>query len=326
MAKVTVLMACWNAAAYVEEALGSLLAQTLQDFQAVCVDDASSDSTLDILRRYAAKDNRIEVVSLSENKGQAHARNVGLAHAKGEYVCMLDSDDWLSPDALQQAVAVLDTHPDTDSVLFQVEEVYADHTRRYPLPDFERMTGKEAFEASLTWTLHGLYMVRADLHRQYPYDETTRAYSDDNTTRMHFLRSREVRQCGGIYYYRQHEASVTHNVSVRRFDHLRANESMRCQMEEADADDRLLSVYERMRWLNLIDTYMFYFNNRKVLSAADRDYGLSEMHRVWGGIETWRIPRSLRLKPGYMPLRPMWWLFRLQEEIYFTLRRYLSRT
>jgi glycosyltransferase involved in cell wall biosynthesis len=107
-------MACWNAAAYVEKALDSLLAQTHHDFQAVCVDDASADGTLDILRRYAAKDSRIEVVALSENEGQAHARNVGLAQAKGEYVCMLDSDDWLSPDALQQAVTDLSRETPTE--------------------------------------------------------------------------------------------------------------------------------------------------------------------------------------------------------------------
>ncbi|MBR7066534.1 MAG: glycosyltransferase family 2 protein [Prevotella sp.] len=324
MAKVTVLMACWNAAEYVEKALDSLLCQTYRDFQVVCVDDASTDNTLDILRQYAAKDSRIHVVSLSENGGQAHARNVALARAEGEYVCMLDSDDWMSPDALEQAVAVFETHPDADCVLFQVEEVYADHARRYPLPAFERMTGVEAFEASLTWALHGLYMVRADMHRKYPFDETSRAYSDDNTTRIHYLHSREVRQCGGVYYYRQHETSVTHGVSVRRFDYLRANESMRRQMEKAGADDRLLGIYEKIRWLNLIDTYMFYYCHGKELSDADRAYGLAEMRRVWRNIETWRIPRNLRLKPGYIPLRP-WWLFRLQEEGYFTLRKWMGK-
>lgn len=324
MAKVTVLMACWNAARYVERSLGSLAGQTLSDFQVVCVDDASTDNTLEILRRYAEQDSRIQVTGLDVNGGQAHARNVALSMAEGEYVCMLDSDDWLAPDALQQAAAVLDGHPTTDCVLFQVEEVYAGHTRRYPLPAFERMTGEEAFEASLTWAVHGLYMVRAGLHRQYPYDETTRAYSDDNTTRIHYLHSREVRQCGGVYYYLQHDASVTHGVSVRRFDYLRANESMRRQMVEAGVGNRLLGVYERVRWLNLIDTYYFFFCHRSELSPADRAYGLAEMRRVWRCFRASAIPCSLRLKPGYMPLRP-WWLFRLQEETYFTLRKWMRK-
>lgn len=325
MSKVSVLMACYNASAFVGKSLDSLLAQTMGDFQVVCVDDASTDDTLAILRRYAAMDSRVRVLALDANEGQAHARNKALEMADGDYVCMLDSDDWLSADALGRAAEVLDRYPTTDCVLFQVEEVGDQSSRHYPLPDFERMTGMEAFEASLTWTLHGLYMIRAGLHRRYPYDETARAYSDDNTTRIHYLHAREVRQCAGTYFYRQHSASVTHSVSIRRFDHLRANESMKRQITEAVGDQRLINLYERMRWLNLIDTYMFYFCHRASLSPAERDYGLAEMRRVWGNIERWRIPRSLRLKPGYMPLWPLWPLFRLQEEIYFTLRKWMGK-
>ena len=325
MSKVSVLIAAYNSGNYLRKCLDSLLAQSHQDWQALCVDDASTDETLRILRQYAAADARIQVVALSQNGGQARARNVALAKAEGDYVCMLDSDDWFSPDALEKACAVLDAHPSTDAVLFQVDEIYESHVRRYPLPSFETMTGQEAFEASLTWDIHGLYMIRADIHRRFPYDDSSKAYSDDNTTRIHYLHSREVRQCAGVYCYRQHAASVTHQVSVRHFDYLRANESMRRQMEEAQVEQRLMDVYERVRWLNLVDTYLFYYSNRDALSAADRRYGLTEMKKVWGNIECHRLPMRLKCKLGYMPLRPFWFLFRLQEEIYFTLRKWMKR-
>ena len=324
MSRVSVLVAAYNAERYLPQCLDSLLAQTHTDVQVVCVDDASTDATPAILADYARRDPRVVVTTLRENGGQAHARNMGLALADGDYICMLDSDDWMSADALERAAEVLDTCSDTDSVLFQVVEVYDDHERRYPLPSFSRMSGAEAFEASLTWRLHGLYMVRAAIHKACPYDETSRSYSDDNTTRIHYLRSRHVRQCEGIYYYRQHGASVTHGVTVGRFDYLRANESMLRQMREAGVEDRLISVYERVRWLNLIDVYMFYFKYRNRLTAAECRYGLSEMRRVWTGIDTQRLPMRLRLKPGYMPLRP-WWLFRAQEEVYFSLRKWLGK-
>ena len=324
MSKVSVLMAAYNAGNYIRESLDSLLSQTMTDWQCICVDDASTDDTLKILRTYASADKRVEVVVLEENGGQAHARNVALERACGQYVCMLDSDDWLSADALQCACEVLDSHPDTDSVLFQVEEVGEDR-RRYPMPSFRRLTGQEAFELSLTWAIHGLYMVRAGIHKRFPYDDTTRAYSDDNTTRIHYLHSRFVEQCGGIYYYRQHPASTTHAVTIRRFDHLKANESMRRQMVEAQVEDKIINSYERVRWLNLIDTYMFYFQNRKRLTPAERQYGLAEMRRVWGGIDTQKLPLRLKVKPGYMPLRPLWLLFRLQLETYFTFRKWMGK-
>lgn len=325
MSKVSVLIAAYNTESYLHQCLGSLLRQTLGDFEAICVDDASTDGTPQLLDEYALSDSRFHVIHLDENGGQAKARNIALSLASGDYVCMLDSDDWMSDDALELAAGMLDRHPDMDCVLFQVEEVYADHRRRYPMPSFERMSGQQAFEASLTWDIHGLYMLRNALHQQYPYDDSSRAYSDDNTTRIHYLRSRSVGQCGGIYYYRQHEGSVTHCVSVRHFDYLRANESMKRQMLSEKVEERLLDVYERERWLNLIDCYLYYTLHRRELSSADRRYALSEMRRVWGGIEVCRLPLGLRCKPGYIPLRPCWLLFRLQEEIYFALRKIFRR-
>ena len=321
MCKVTVLVAAYNAGPYITRCIESLKAQTLTDWEAVCVDDASTDDTLQKLDNLASGDRRIQVIHLDENQGQAHARNVGLRMACGQYICMLDSDDWFSEDALEKAAATLDAPEQTDSVLFQVREVYADHERLYPMPDFDVMTGEEAFERSLTWQIHGLYMVRATIHKSIPYDDSSRAYSDDNTTRMHYLSSREVRQCQGVYFYRQHQESVTHKVGMRRFDFLRANESMRRQMEEAAVGERLIRLYERERWLNLIGTYMFYYFHRNSFAPSQRQYALEEMRRVWLTIDMKAIPWRLKLKPGYMPLRPYWTLFRMQEELYFWLRK-----
>ena len=222
MAEVTVLVAVYNAAAFLPRCLDSLTGQSLSDIQIVCIDDASTDGSLQVLSDYARRDPRIEVVRLAENGGQAHARNVGLQRAQGRYVCMVDADDWLSADALEQLCAAFDA--ETDCVLFDLVKVYPDGREEpYPMPEFATLTGQEAFRLSLTWQIHGLYGVRLPIHQQYPNDETCRAYSDDNTTRLHYLASRRVSRCTGRYYYRQHAASVTHAATVRRFDYLRAN-------------------------------------------------------------------------------------------------------
>ena len=320
MTKVSVLVAVYNAEEYLCKCIDSLLCQTLQDIQIICIDDASTDSSLSILRAYERKDSRVVVISLSENRGQAVARNEGLKVAEGEYTCFLDSDDWLSQDALQQAVDVFEKYPLTDSVLFQVQMVTSRGNHLYQMPSFSVMTGHEAFEASLTWKIHGVYMVRTSLHQQIPYDTTCRSYSDDNTTRLHYLKSREVRLCDGIYYYRQHATSTTHQISIRRFDYLRAGESMKKQMEELAVSERLLNIYENARWLVLIDTYMFYYKYRRQLGREGASYGLKEMKRIWSQIDIKRLVCRNRYKFGYMPLRFSWSLFRLQEEVYFSLR------
>lgn len=323
MNRVTVLVAVYNTAQYLPKCLDSLLAQTHKDIQVICIDDASTDSSLQTLRRYSDSDSRIEVIALPENHGQSYARNRGLAKASGDYVCFLDSDDWLSPDALEQAVAVFKGNADTDCVLFQVD-IVNQTTQRYPMPPFTSLTGKEAFRLSLDWQIHGVYMVRTPLHRRFPYDETSHSFSDDNTTRLHYLHSRHVRQCPGVYYYRQHQASTSHVPSVRQFDRMKANESMKSKLMDEGADEDIMQQWEATRMLVLVDCYKFYHCHGRQLSAADRKYGLGEMRRVWSTVD-----RRLLLSPkvhkfGYRPM-PRWWMFRTQEWLYFTLREIIGK-
>ena len=89
--KVSVLVAVYNSELYVGKCLDSLCRQTITDIQIIAVDDGSTDHSLNILRRYEAMDQRIEVVELAVNCGQAHARNIALQQARGEYICFLDN-------------------------------------------------------------------------------------------------------------------------------------------------------------------------------------------------------------------------------------------
>lgn len=317
--KVTVLVAVYQAEAYLSECLDSLINQTYGQLQVICVDDYSTDGSLELLRDYERRDNRIEVYTLSENHGQAYARNVALSHAKGNLVCFLDADDWFAPDAIQQAVDTFLRYPDSDCVLFQVNLVEPKGSHLYPLPSFTALTGREAFEMSLDWQIHGVYMVRADIHRRYPYDDTCRSYSDDNTTRIHFYVSRYVRQCQGVYNYRQLPTSVSHQVSERRFDFLRANESMKRQLIDLGVDEVILRRWEVERMLVLVDVYMFYHCHGRELEPKARQWGLSEMKRVWQNIDTRLLDSPELRKFGHLHLSS-WLLFRLQEWIYFTLR------
>ena len=317
---VTVLVAVYNSEAFLRQCLDSLCAQTMDSVQIVCVDDASTDGSLAILRDYAARDGRVEVIALSENHGLAYARNKALERARGRYVCFLDSDDWMSADSLEQACRTFGADDTLDALLFDTVYVYPDREETYPMEPFSRMSGKAAFEASLTWKIHGVYIVRAEIHKRFPYDDSARAYSDDNTTRLHYYVSRQVGCCKGRYYYRQHEGSVTHKPSARRFDYLRANASMKRMLLELGAEDRIVTLYENVRWLNVVDSMYFIYRNRNVLSPEDIDSGEKLIRQTWQGIEVGRLTARNRWKLGYMPLRLSWRLFRMQERIYFWLK------
>lgn len=326
MTRVTVLIAVYNTEEYIRQCLDSLLSQTMSDWQAECVDDCSSDGSLAVLNEYAAKDSRFVVTHLDKNGGQAHARNVGLRKAEGDIIAFLDSDDWLSDDALQKTVETFDANPRTGCVLFHCVKHYAGHDEDYPMAEFSVMSGEEAFEKSLTWEIHGIYAVRRSIHDKYPYDETLHAYGDDNVTRLHYIASQEVRLCSGVYYYRQHASSVTHKVNIYRFDYLKANSIMKHSLERMGVNRDLIVTYENCRWENVVALCMFYYLHHGELPSADARHGLQVIHKAWKSIDLSMLDdRSHYHRFGFLPLRFSWRLFRVQEKIYFFIRGLLGR-
>lgn len=94
--KVSVIIPVYNADKYLRTCLESVLNQSLNEMEIICIDDGSTDHSLDILKDYALKDSRITVLH-QENKGVSIARNKGMAKAKGEYLCFVDADDFIHP-------------------------------------------------------------------------------------------------------------------------------------------------------------------------------------------------------------------------------------
>ena len=89
---VSVIVPCYNVAPYVDECMSGLAEQTLGPMEIICVDDGSTDGTLELLYRWREKDNRLRVISQS-NAGVSAARNAGLDAAEGKYVGFVDPDD-----------------------------------------------------------------------------------------------------------------------------------------------------------------------------------------------------------------------------------------
>jgi len=101
---VSVIMPVYNGETYLRQCLDSVVNQTLKEIEIICVDDGSSDRSVEILKEYAAKDERVMVLQ-QENAGAGAARNNGLSKASGKYLSFLDSDDFFETDMLEKAVA-----------------------------------------------------------------------------------------------------------------------------------------------------------------------------------------------------------------------------
>ena len=100
--KIAVIIPVFNVEEYVAECLESTICQTLKEIEIICVNDGSTDGSLSILEQYAAKDNRIKIIS-QDNAGVSAARNTGIKYASAKYLYFLDSDDKISPDTLELA-------------------------------------------------------------------------------------------------------------------------------------------------------------------------------------------------------------------------------
>ena len=328
MAKVTVLTAVYNAERYLRPCLDSLKNQTLTDCQFICIDDCSTDSSYDILQEYAKEDLRFQVLRTPVNSGQAKARNLGVQFAKGKYMAMLDADDWYAPETLEQACRSLE-ETGAQCTLMELVLHYEEDGREelYPLRSAQReWSGEEAFRLSLDWSLHGVYVATADLYKRFPYDDSCRLYSDDNTTRLHYLNSDKVVCYKGRYYYRQHLASMTTACSIRRFDYMPANLSMKRQLEALPLADKqgILDFYERHRWLNLVDCYWYYRLHRNAFHAEEHQQIQELFAQMLQTIEPQRIPWSLKGKLGYYPFRS-YRTFCFWEDLYFRLRELVGR-
>jgi glycosyltransferase involved in cell wall biosynthesis len=115
---VSVIMPCWNREGFIADAIRSVLAQTLADFELLVVDDGSTDGTRDVVASF--RDPRVRCLP-REHRGISAAMNAGLAAARGRFIARLDSDDAWLPDLLATQVAALAAHPEIGLVYSRAE-------------------------------------------------------------------------------------------------------------------------------------------------------------------------------------------------------------
>ena len=102
MSRVSILIPAWNAEATILRTLDSAQAQTVSDIEIIVIDDGSTDATVELVTIRALADPRIQLHQLKKNSGPAAARNVGIAHATGDWLALLDADDTISADRMER--------------------------------------------------------------------------------------------------------------------------------------------------------------------------------------------------------------------------------
>ncbi len=147
MTKVSIIVPFNNVENYISKCLASLIYQTLEDIEIICVNDASTDGSKDIVQTYADNDKRIKILNVETMSGQSYARNLGLEIASGEYVGFVDSDDWVELDMFEKMYYRAKAD-DTDITMCQAQ-LYDDKEQRFYSDDYYSLKSLERFGNSV---------------------------------------------------------------------------------------------------------------------------------------------------------------------------------
>ena len=212
---VSVLMPVYNTERYVAQAVESILSQTFKDFEFIIIDDGSTDTSLKILKKYAAQDQRIRLIS-RENKGVVRTRNELLEQASGEFVAVMDADDVAFPERLALQVEFLRVNLDVVCV-GGAHEVIDQNGRlltRLPLPEHDQEIQELALAGHGSICNPCAMMRRTALLEISGYDETLLCAEDLDV----WLRLGEVGKLANlkqtILKYRLLESSISQQHGV----------------------------------------------------------------------------------------------------------------
>ena len=197
--QVTVVMAVYNAEKTLPRAIDSVINQTYCNWLLICVNDGSTDNSLDVLYQYAEKDTRIRVLT-QENEGPAAARAKAYEVVETPYVIMLDADDFYSLDLLECLVTKAN-QSGADAIvpnvkIEQIDGRFMDWNQSYHFTLGMEMDGREAFSRTfIEPSMHGINLWKTDLVKRFSNKENTeynKMNADEFIQRLLFLNSKKI--------------------------------------------------------------------------------------------------------------------------------------
>ena len=240
---ITVITPFYNSSECMNKPIESMLNQTYQNWEWICVDDCSTDDTLAKLQEIAKKDSRIKVIAKDKNGGNsASSLNYGIPYCTGTHVQLLGHDDRLSFDLLEKIVNKIDSTnadiiiPDAEidnsaispdiknfKMIGVMDEKGLDNT------SINRdiiLTGKEAAEYSIGWRIHAWACFSTEILKNCGKIDEECINGDEYYARIWFLNAKKVVFSEGTYYYLRKKDSISNKLCVKCFDIFKTEEKL----------------------------------------------------------------------------------------------------
>lgn len=175
MAKISVVMCCYNAEKYIKETIDSVLAQTFKDFEFIIWNDGSTDSTLSVIENY--NDSRIKLFT-DVNRGEGMAAQLACRHASAKYIARIDSDDVWLPEKLSLQYDYMETHPHT--VLLSCPVIFIDKNSKelglsFPITKVSYLNKSMAYENKFP---HSGSIYRTEIYKKVGGYNDVRLFQD----------------------------------------------------------------------------------------------------------------------------------------------------
>ncbi len=210
---VSIILPCYNAEKYLDYALGSIINQDYKNLEIICIDDGSSDGTLDILHAYQRKDDRIVIVQNEKNLGLIASLNKALSLVRGEYFARMDADDYSLPNRISSQINYISQHPEIDLVstaynYFQVNE----KANKYIYPIATKQKSLKFLSLFCTPLTHASVLAKSKLIKDQIYFYDTSYNHAEDFELFSRLAWRDVKLemiSESFYWVRIHKDSVS---------------------------------------------------------------------------------------------------------------------
>ena len=264
--KISIIVPVYNTEKYLEQCLGSLLAQTYKDIEIICVNDGSNDNSKNILEHYNKLDNRIIVIN-QENLGQSTARNKGIENATGDWITFVDSDDWVKVDCYEEFFKALNEKEFDifmfNGVSFNEKEQDLALNEFFSIKNWCKKSGeicsfkdcKNPFEGNLS--VYNKIYKKELLNKLHLRFEKFSIMEDELFWLNAFLGTDSVYLCDEIFYfYRQQDNSTLHTLKDNAFDIFDVFKKVRSLLVEYECFD-----YSKYAFLqHKFRQYAFFFS------------------------------------------------------------------
>lgn len=219
--KISVIMPVYNVEKFLPQCLDSIVNQTFGDFELICINDGSTDGSLQILRDYAKKDERIHIIS-QINKGLSAARNAGLNFATGEYITFVDSDDWADLNLFEKLCDAAKKY-DADIVCGEILRKYPSGKTRDKLRLKEEKLYTTVNEKFAVFEIPRKCYAFSRLYRRSKIQEFNLYFKEGVffedagfVFRAFYYLEKAVSVPGTFYYYRVNPKSITKQMTDKK--------------------------------------------------------------------------------------------------------------